>query len=216
MQLVLSSNRIIAHGENFLSMGGVVINTVTGAKYENATIAECNGCPSDIDKVGYEYHAGVFVPCAPFGTGNNNGYFMEVCESCATPRSSGISIKNGIKRENLLKEDFHKLLWENASPSSSFGAQTITLAEYDWNFLLVEMKGVSFFISAESETAYFSYTEEYSSTNLYLYSRKCIIESANRLNIKGGTRFSIATSGTIRQEDANNSIKPLRIYGVKL
>ena len=94
MQLVLSNNRIIAHGENFLAMGGVVINTETGAKYENATIAECNGYPSDIDKVGYEYHAGVFVPCAPFGVGNNNGYVMEVCTDCATPRNSGIPIKD--------------------------------------------------------------------------------------------------------------------------
>ena len=102
MQLVLSNNRIVAHGENFLSMGGVVVNTVTGARYENATIAECNGgCPSDIDEVGYEYHAGVFVPCAPYGKGNNNGYFMEVCESCATPRSSGIPIKGGLSCENL-------------------------------------------------------------------------------------------------------------------
>ena len=94
MQLVLSSNRIIAHGENFLAMGGVVINTETGAKYENATIAECEGCPSDIDKVGYEYHAGVFVPCAPFGKGDNNGNFMEVCTTCATPRDSGLPIKD--------------------------------------------------------------------------------------------------------------------------
>lgn len=94
MQLVLSNNRIIAHGENFLAMGGVVINTETGAKYENATVAECDGCPSDIDNVGYEYHGGVFVPCAPYGVGNQNGYVMEVCKDCATPRSSGIPIKD--------------------------------------------------------------------------------------------------------------------------
>lgn len=131
MQLVLSNNRIIAHGENFLAMGGVVINTETGAKYENATIAECNGCPSDIDKVGYEYHAGVFVPCAPFaGNGNNNGYFMEVCESCATPRNSGIPIKGGLKLENLnetLAKQLSKttLLWENASPYSEFSKQSV-------------------------------------------------------------------------------------------
>jgi hypothetical protein len=87
MQLVLSNNRIIAHGENFLAMGGVVINTETGARYENATIAECNGCPSDIDKVGYEYHAGVFVPCAPYGVGEGNvGVY---CDDCKTPRDSG-------------------------------------------------------------------------------------------------------------------------------
>ena len=92
MQLVLSNNRVIAHGENFLSMGGVVINTETGKRYENATVAECNGCPSDIDQVGYEYHAGVFVPCAPYGKGEGKGYVMEVCPDCATPRNSGISM----------------------------------------------------------------------------------------------------------------------------
>jgi hypothetical protein len=86
MQLVLSNNRVIAHGENFLSFGGVVINTKTGVKYENATIAECDSCPSDIDKVGYEYHAGVFVPCAPFGK-SNQGKLMIACKECATPRT---------------------------------------------------------------------------------------------------------------------------------
>lgn len=94
MQLVLVNNRIIAHGEGFLAMDGVVINTETGAKYENATIAECDNCPSDIGEVGYEYHAGVFKPCAPYGKGNNDGFFMEVCVPCATPRNSGIPINN--------------------------------------------------------------------------------------------------------------------------
>jgi hypothetical protein len=100
MQLVLSNNRIIAHGENFLAMGGVVINAETGAKFENATVAECDGCPSDIDKVGYEYHAGVFVPCAPYGVGNGKGYVMEVCTDCATPRNSGIPM-SVLKWESL-------------------------------------------------------------------------------------------------------------------
>lgn len=92
MQLVLSNNRVISHGENFISMGGgVVINTETGAKYENATIAECSGCPSDIGVVGYEYHAGRFVPCAPFGKGDGNiGVY---CDDCKTPRDSGVSVK---------------------------------------------------------------------------------------------------------------------------
>lgn len=89
MQLVLSNNRIIAHGENFLSMGGVVINTETGARYENATIAECEGgCPSDINEVGYEYHAGVFVPCAPYGKAPRNSKLVVACESCATLRTN--------------------------------------------------------------------------------------------------------------------------------
>lgn len=94
MQLVLSNNRIIAYGENFLVKDNTVVNMESGIEYENATVAECDSYPSDIDVVGYEYHAGVFVPCAPFGTGDNNGYFMEVCTTCATPRNSGLPIKD--------------------------------------------------------------------------------------------------------------------------
>lgn len=115
MQLVLSNNRVIAHGENFLSMGGVVVNTETGEKYENATVAECECVPSDIDKVGYEYHGGIFVPCAPYGTGDNNGYFMEVCSKCATPRSTGIPIKGGLGLENFQQPIVDALKWDSLS-----------------------------------------------------------------------------------------------------
>lgn len=90
MQLVLSNNRVLAHGENFISMGGTVINTETNKVYQNATVAECDGCPSDINKVGYEYHAGRFVPCAPFGVGPGN--VAVYCDECKTPRDSGKSI----------------------------------------------------------------------------------------------------------------------------
>ena len=148
MQLVLSNNRVIAHGENFLVIGGVVINTETGARFENATIAECEGCPSDIDRVGYEYHAGVFVPCAPYGMGNNNGFFMEVCESCAAPRNSGIPIKGGIKLENLdltsvtpqgLGGAEFFILWENAY-TGTFSDQTLTMSRGDYTFAIVECR----------------------------------------------------------------------------
>lgn len=125
MQLVLSNNRVIAHGENFIAMGGTVINTVTGAKYENATVAECEGCPSDIDSVGYEYHAGQFIPCAPYGNGDNNGYFMEVCKGCATPRNSGIKIQE----YKDLKEHAYGLDWETLAEISinQSGEKAITV-----------------------------------------------------------------------------------------
>jgi hypothetical protein len=101
--------------------------------------------------VGYEYHAGVFVPCAPFGTGNNNGYFMEVCETCATPRSSGIPIKGGIRCENLNEEVTPSkiggaditLLWSNANASADFAPQTVALASDDFTFLLIETVGTT-------------------------------------------------------------------------
>lgn len=91
MQLVLSGKRVLTHGDNFLPMGGTVINLDTGAVYQNATVAECDGCPSDIDKVGYEYHAGQFIPCAPYGVGNGN--VAVVCnDDCKAIKDSGISV----------------------------------------------------------------------------------------------------------------------------
>lgn len=89
MQLVLSRNRVIAYGENFIAMGGTVVCNETGKAYANATITECDKIPCDIDTVGYEYHNGVFVPCAPYGTDNGEGYIMVACRECATPKNSG-------------------------------------------------------------------------------------------------------------------------------
>ena len=88
-QLVVSGNRIIAHGiDCFLSMGGTVICPDTGRTYQNATVVECEYFPGDIDSVGYEYHAGRFVPCAPYGIGNGN--VAVVCnEDCKSIKDSG-------------------------------------------------------------------------------------------------------------------------------
>lgn len=93
MQIVLSGNRVIAHGDNcFLAMGGTVICEETGKAYSNATVAEVDILPADIDRVGYEYHAGVFVPCAPYGMDNGNGTILVACEDCKTPKDSGLRI----------------------------------------------------------------------------------------------------------------------------
>lgn len=98
-QLVVTGNRIVAHGEDcFLAMGGTVICTATGhkftdRKFENATVINHDGAiPSDIDTVGYEYHAGEFVPCAPYGKGT--GTIAVVCDECGTIKNSGISSAN--------------------------------------------------------------------------------------------------------------------------
>jgi hypothetical protein len=206
MQLVLSNNRIIAHGENFLALGGVVINTETGTRYDNATIAECEGCPSDIDKVGYEYHAGVFVPCAPFGVGNNNGYFMEVCESCATPRSSGIPIKGGLRRENL---SIFPLLWENASPDSSFTEQTIEIERAEYVGVVV--------VVANQRSRLGETQGVMIGTGIGINVTISDTDEADRLRTitvcENGIKFSDCKDGAVRE---NAYLIPLKIYGVKL
>lgn len=131
MQLVLINNRVITHGENFLSLGGVVINTKTGAKYENATIAECDSCPSDIDKAGYEYHAGVFVPCAPYGKGNGN--VAVLCDrDCKSIKDSGIHLNSIGRVETLTYEGTGATYVEltfSATPHIVF--ITTVIEEYD-------------------------------------------------------------------------------------
>ena len=89
-QLVLSGNRVIAHGEDcFLSMGGTVICPESGRVYQNATVANVDSYPSDIGEVGYEYHAGQFVPCAPYGKGGGN--LAVLCPNdCKSIKDSGI------------------------------------------------------------------------------------------------------------------------------
>ena len=223
MQLVLSNNRVVAHGENFLAMGGVVINTETGAKYENATVAECEGCPSDINEVGYEYHAGVFVPCAPYGKGNNNGYFMEVCESCATPRNSGIKIKGGIKYENLdvndiLEKGFGrttiKLLWSNASPSSSFGEQTVTLTEYDWAFLICETSHGVFMLSPACTLSYISLSSSY--MNVYSRNIKSLTNTTVAFDDCYDIEIKLDATTNGDKTGASKYLVPIKIYGVKI
>lgn len=94
MKLALSGNRVVGYGENLVPMGGTVVDTDTNKVYQNATVAECDGCPSDIDKVGYEYHAGMFVPCAPYADEESNGHVMVACDTCATPRRSDKKIQD--------------------------------------------------------------------------------------------------------------------------
>ena len=233
MQLVLSNSRVVAHGENFLAMGSVVINTETGARYENATVAECENCPSDIGKVGYEYHGGVFKPCAPFGKGNNNGYFMEVCSECAVPRSSGIPILGGIKKKNLDTGDintaFYTVIWENASLTSSFEPQTITLSDDDYDFLLLEMytyvsdelittalipknsKTIVSGISGAGTTFYNNFRDIEIGRNSYGI-------DAKKVSFGSGLRTNLTHSGSsaVNATSNNACCVPIKIYGVKL
>ena len=92
-QIVTIGNRVVAHGEDcFLSAGDTVICQNTGRTFENATVTACScEIPADIDEVGYEYHAGVFVPCAPYGKGDGN--LAVVCgEDCKALKDSGFPL----------------------------------------------------------------------------------------------------------------------------
>lgn len=101
-QIVISGHRILAHGEDcFLAMGGVVICQNTGRIFQNATVANVDEIPADIDAVGYEFRAGKFVPCAPYGIGNGN--IAVLCpDSCKALKDSGIPL-DGITHHEVIK-----------------------------------------------------------------------------------------------------------------
>lgn len=92
-QIVTIGNRVVAHGEDcFLTAGGTVICQNTGRTFVNATVTACScDIPADIDSVGYEYHAGAFVPCAPYGKGMGN--IAVVCNNdCKSIKDSGLPL----------------------------------------------------------------------------------------------------------------------------
>lgn len=163
MQLVLSGNRIIAHGENFLPMGGVVINTETGKKYDNCTIAECNNCPSDINQVGYEYHGGVFVPCAPFGKGDGKGTFMELCNDCKTPSDSGIKVSS-LKWDTIATMYVQLQSYSSDSSNFIFDVDHDELAKYT-EIAIIAKSGVELYGGSYQTTAIISIGSNTANTN---------------------------------------------------
>lgn len=62
-QIVVSGNRVLAYGDDtFIVTGNSAVDMANGIVYTNATVAVVEAVPDDIDSVGYEYHAGVFIP----------------------------------------------------------------------------------------------------------------------------------------------------------
>lgn len=93
IQIVTSGNRVLAHGTGFSVSGDTVENESTSRIYKNATITTVDSVPDDIDSVGYEYHAGRFVPCGPFGIGKGN--VAVLCnEDCKALKDSGIPMED--------------------------------------------------------------------------------------------------------------------------
>ena len=116
-QIVLQGNRVVAYGDNcFVHAGNTVLNTSNGNDYPGATLANCDALPPDIGQVGYEYHAGVFVPCAPFGKGSGN--VAVACDECKAIKDSGIPIDNVSK--------IHKFTYIGNGESGSGSPNSVT------------------------------------------------------------------------------------------
>ncbi len=106
-----------------------------------------------------------------------------------------------------------KLLWENPSPTSSFAAQTITLASDDYDYLKFFFGGATNNVVFSQDTLKGCNTELFNSwywsggTSIAI--RKCTYVSDTEYSIAGSTYFQ---NGTYT-DNANCVIKA--IYGGK-
>jgi hypothetical protein len=155
-QIVVSGNRVLAHGEDcFISMGGTVICPDTGKRYQNATVVECETpIPVDVDSVGYEYRAGVFVPCAPYGK-TTHGNVMLSCNECGTPRSSDLVSEDG----GLYVPGILSGCKMPADVSALFGVESAELSE------VMARIAASFATSAKAAIGSYTGTGTYGNSN---------------------------------------------------
>lgn len=128
-QLVLRGNRILAYGEDcFFCMGGSVICTKTGRVFDNATVTNVTGeIPANIDSAGYEYHAGEFVPCAPYGVGDGN--IAVVCnEDCKSIKDSAVSLAYMLAKPNVYTTNYNGVDVHTDSNSDALAQITLPFA----------------------------------------------------------------------------------------
>lgn len=235
MQLVLSNNRVLAYGEDcFLAMGGTVICEANGKAYQNATVAETDSpLPSDIDTVGYEYHAGVFVPCAPYGKGA--GAVMVACEDCGTPKSSGVTIDaegninipgniNGIDISEHYKHWWKRRSFEEhyEVTEGAFADYAIQRASESSNQKSIKY-GTSYVLNADGSlslsgttgSVYISYSD---SENAEELKGKYFIVSSYSSNGDTGTKYNKVTFGTVyyapSDADSGTTTSPARIVWI--
>jgi hypothetical protein len=150
VQIVISGNRVLGYGTDFSVTGNAVECASTGRVYNNATIATVESVPDDIGSVGYEYHAGRFVPCGPFGVGKGN--VAVVCnDDCKALKDSGVPMESFAASEYTTYKCDEKAsvsLTFNISPDVAF----ITTYDSDYEDIVGLILGDNF-ISISSEGA---------------------------------------------------------------
>lgn len=197
-QLVVSGKTILAYGEDCFSvMGDMVKCSETGNEYFNATVTTCEDFPPDIGKVGYEYHSGQFIPCAPFGEGM--GDIAVFCDACNTMKKSGVPlvdiVENLVNNAHVYETSY---IGTGTTGSSSanrtkldkplpFIPKVLLIARNDGLYfgIIFDGYGISFYTT---DTKMYSITSDLSSENPSWYSS----DKYGQLNIKSDSYKVIA------------------------
>ena len=112
-----------------------------------------------------------------------------------------------------------ELLWENASPSSEFAAQIISLNLSQYKYVRIEFANIEkryirdFPIGYRSGVDY-SYLWDDGTTAFGIYVRELTI-NAGSINFARCVTVYDANDSKKQSSEANNYIKPVKIYGIK-
>lgn len=99
-----------------------------------------------------------------------------------------------------------ELLWENASPTAAFAAQTIALDLSEYDMLFAKCSDGSDIVITRYHEGYY-----YRNAGLHGYARTMIL-SDTCITISDGRRI---TSGSTTWVDDNTGLVPYRIYGIR-
>lgn len=114
--------------------------------------------------------------------------------------------------ENLGAMGKWELLWENASPTSSFATQTISVANAtDYDFVLVVYHGEQATIVPRTETINVVAFTLASSASVTIHTRSCWFSTGVGF---GGNYKKVVTSNTAGSLD-NTVLIPLKICGLR-
>ena len=100
-----------------------------------------------------------------------------------------------------------ELLWENASPTSSFVAQTVSLTLKDYEFVMIESELGSTFCKVGNSTVMFSH-------NTYYPSRRTVSVTTSGVTFGEGLKYTSCPGDSVAS-DKNAVCIPRIIYGFK-
>lgn len=113
-------------------------------------------------------------------------------------------------RRNLHEDEKHaqiKTLWTNASPTSAFGAQTLSLSLSEYDFVMIESEMGATFCKVGKKTVMFSH-------NSYYPCRRVVSVSTTGITFEEGLKYTACPGDTVAS-DKNTHCIPRYIYGVK-
>ena len=100
-----------------------------------------------------------------------------------------------------------RMLWKNASPTSAFGSQTLSLSLSDYDFIMIESEMGSTFCKVGASTVMFSH-------NSYYPCRRTISTTTSGITFGEGLKYT-ACPGDAVATDKNTHCIPRYIYGIK-